>query len=99
MARVEYRKVQEDVEGKLTEGFSLRIVYEDLTTAGRLEIGYSTFCDYVRGKGERLHSRPKKQAPVSAPKPTSRPSFRPSKEEDSGDRFVHERNVDLKDLI
>jgi hypothetical protein len=76
MAQVEYRKVQEDVEGKLTEGFSLRIVYEDLTTVGRLEIGYSTFCDYVRGKGERLHSRPKKKAPISAPKPPSRPFFK-----------------------
>ncbi len=56
-ARVEYRAVQGEVENKLAEGYSIRIVYEQLTVAGRLTIGYSSFCDYVRGKGERRHVR------------------------------------------
>jgi hypothetical protein len=95
LAKVAYRKVQAEVEGKLAEGFSLRIVYEDLTAAGRLDIGYSTFCDYVRGQGERLHKKPQKQ--VSAP--FSKPAPRPSAAAEKTSAFVHDRHVDLKDLV
>lgn len=53
--RAEYRVIQEEVEKKLDEGYSKRMVYDQLAAAGRLTMSYSSFCDYARGRGERLH--------------------------------------------
>jgi hypothetical protein len=99
LAKVAYRKVREEVERKLAEGFSLRIVYEDLTAAGRLDIGYSTFCDYVRGQGERLHKRPSKPTSAAPSRTPSRPAPKPPAPEEKPSAFIHDRHVDLKKLV
>lgn len=64
-ARVEYRAVQAEVEGKLAAGHSRRMIHEALVEAGKMTIGYAAFCDYVRGKGERKHGKKKRLSQVS----------------------------------
>lgn len=58
-ARIEFRAVQQEVEARLEQGYSLAAVYEELRKAGRLTMAYTTFCDYVRGGGRRAHGQPK----------------------------------------
>lgn len=65
-ARIEFRAVQALVEQKLAEGYSLKLIYEELAETGKLTMGYTSFCDYVRGKGARRHGKDKnvpKQTP------------------------------------
>lgn len=96
MARVEYRQHQERIEKRLAEGYSQRLVYDELTREGLLSMSYSAFCDYVRGGGQRLHGRPKKgrgKLPAARSSPTS--AAKPGK----SDHFFHDKDVDLKDLI
>ena len=57
-AKVQYRAVQALVEEKRAEGYSLMLIYEALSKDGQLTMSYSTFCDYVRGGGIRLHRNP-----------------------------------------
>ena len=45
-ARIEFRACKKEVE-------------EKIAAAGKLSISYSAFCDYVRGEGQRIHSRRK----------------------------------------
>jgi hypothetical protein len=59
-ARIEYRAVQTLVEQKLAEGYSIRLIFEELTEAGRLTMTYTSLCDYIRGKGSRQHGALKK---------------------------------------
>ena len=56
-ARVKYRAVQKEVTEKLASGYSNIMIYEELAASGRLTVSYSAFCDYVRGEGNRIHSR------------------------------------------
>lgn len=67
-ARTEYRAAQSDIEARLEQGYSVKIIYEELSKAGRLTMAYPTFCDYVRGGGARLHRRRNKT--VTAPDPS-----------------------------
>lgn len=98
MARVEYRQHQERIEKRLAEGYSQKLVYDELTRDGLLSMSYSAFCDYVRGGGQRLHSRPKKGR---GKLPTARSSAAPTAtaKPDKSDHFFHDKDVDLKDLI
>jgi len=57
-ARIQYRAVQALVEQKRAEGYSLILIYEVLLENGYLTMSYSSFCDYVRGGGARLHKKP-----------------------------------------
>lgn len=61
-ARVEYRAAQADIESGLEQGYSIKVIYEELLKAGRLTMAYKTFCDYVRGGGNRVHGK-KKEPP------------------------------------
>jgi len=61
-ARIEFRACKKEVEEKMAAGFSNIMIYEELAAAGRLTVSYSAFCDYVRGEGQRLHSRRRKSA-------------------------------------
>ena len=61
-ARIEYRACQKEVEEKAAAGYSNIMIYEELAAAGRLTISYSAFCDYVRGEGQRIHSRRRRKA-------------------------------------
>lgn len=99
--RVEYRAVQDEVEKRLAAGHSIHAVYEQLAQSGHLTICYSAFCDYVRGKGERCHKQKNKaqtSPPPQRPMFTHQSSVKKS-EPDHSSGFVHERNVDLKELI
>ncbi|UQZ88886.1 hypothetical protein C4J81_06620 [Deltaproteobacteria bacterium Smac51] len=93
MARVEYRSLQPEIEKRLAEGYCMRFVFDEMTRDGRLTMGYTTFCDYVRGGGHRLHSRkkPGRLQPQSAGRP-ARPANRL-------EPFVHDKDVELKDLV
>lgn len=86
--RVEYRAVQKEVEDKLTAGHRVRPIYEELRQAGRISISYSTFCAYVRGRGERRPGREKSRP--AWPKPTLGPPERRG--------FHHEKMADLEEL-
>ena len=56
-AKIEFIAVQDLVEQKRAEGYSIKLIYEALSKAGYISMGYTTFCDYLRGKGERLHGK------------------------------------------
>lgn len=60
-ARVEYLACREDVEALFAQGYSVRLAYEQMQEQGRVTCSYSAFCDYVRGKGTRLHAKKKQQ--------------------------------------
>lgn len=81
-ARIEYRAVQALVERKLAEGFTVKLIHENLTADGSLTMGYKTFCDYVRGGGKRLHGR-KKDAQKKTPNQT-----KASSASSSSDKFA-----------
>jgi len=71
-ARIEYLAVRSLVEEKRAEGYSIKLIYEELFGAGRVTMGYTSFCDYLRGKGERQHGAKKtdqKQGKASSPAP------------------------------
>lgn len=59
-AKVEYLASKELIENRLKAGYTVRMIYEELTEGGKLSISYSAFCDYVRGGGVRQHGRKKK---------------------------------------
>ena len=65
-ARNQYRAVQALVEQKRAEGYSLILIYETLSENGHLTMSYSSFCDYARGGGTRLHKKPDEIAKVNA---------------------------------
>lgn len=88
--RIEYRAVQAEVEAKLAAGFRVRPIYVELRKAGKISISYSTFCSYVRGKGERKDGRHKKRM-ISQGR---RPEFTPVKPRG----FHHDNVADLDEL-
>ena len=90
-SRVEYRAVQKEVEEKLAAGFRIRQIYEELTQAGKITISYTSFCDYVRGQGERQHSR-KKQRHAAV-----KQTIEPARKVNQG-AFHHEKMADLDEL-
>lgn len=95
-ARVEYYAVQEEVEKKLAAGHRILPIYEELAAAGRLTISYSSFCAYVRGKGQRVNGR--KKAPAEKPPFRPQPANPAMKVIERGG-FHHDPNVDLDELV
>jgi len=100
-ARMEFATVQSDVEDMQKRGFSVKIMHEVFTKEGRLTMAYQTFCDYVRGGGQRLHGR-KKDSPKQPPNankasatPAASKRFAPA---DKSEPFRVER-IPLEDLI
>jgi hypothetical protein len=98
MARVEYRAVQKEAEAMAVQGYCMKHIYDHLHGSGRVTMGLTTFCDYLKGEGERRHSRKKKGFKIT-PRPAAavEPSglARPDKKESA---FSHNPNVDLKEL-
>jgi len=78
-ARIEFRACKKEVEEKIAAGYSNIMIYEELASAGKLSISYSAFCDYVRGEGQRIHSRRKsalerlRKRGSNLPKPAAKP--------------------------
>ena len=98
MARVEYRAVQKEAETMAEQGYCMKHIYDHFHDPGRITMGLTTFCDYLKGQGERRHSRKKKVfKPGPRSTPTTGPSgpARPDKRESA---FSHNPNVDLKEL-
>jgi len=100
-ARMEFATVKSDVESMRQRGYSVKIMHEVLTKDGRLTMAYQTFCDYVRGDGQRLHGRKKdslKQAPnanKASASPATSKKFAPA---DKSEPFRVER-IPLEELI
>ena len=100
-ARMEFATVKSDVEAMRQRGYSVKIMHEVLTGEGRLTMAYKTFCDYVRGGGQRLHGRkqdtrnqPPNANKASAP-PTASKKFAPA---DKAEPFRVEK-LTLEDLV
>lgn len=97
-SRIEYCAVQALVEQKLAAGFSIKLIFEELTDAGSLTMGYTTFCGYIRGQRER---RPGKKKDDSKPGLRQKPNQKESKPAagiDKSSSFKLEK-VRLEDLI
>ncbi len=94
-ARVEYRAVQKEVEQKVADGYRAKAIHAALVKAGRLTISYTSFCDYLRGNGERSHGGKKKSSLAVVKKSPSRSESGTAK----SSSFVHDRNVDLSELV
>jgi hypothetical protein len=60
---VQFLAAQAEIEDMLAKGYSVQMVYEHLQEQGRCACSYSTFCDYARGKGKRMHSSKKAGTP------------------------------------
>ena len=100
-ARMEFSTVQSDVEAMRQRGYSVKIMHEVLTREGRLTMAYKTFCDYVRGGGQRLHGRKKdaqKQAPSANKASSAPPASKKFAPADKSEPFKVER-LSLEDLI
>ena len=98
MARVEYRAVQKEAKEMAGQGYCMKHIYDHFHGSGRITMGLTTFCDYLKGEGERRHSRKKKGfkiTPRSAPSDEPISPARPAKNESA---FSHNPNVDLKEL-
>ena len=104
-ARVEFLAVQMDVAKMMIEGHRIKAIFERMSKDGRITVSYTTFCDYVRGGGNRLRRADQRrnqaalatarlpQSPVNAPRRTV--VARPDKKEP----FSHDKDVDIKDLV
>ena len=105
MARVEYRAVKSEVDAQVAQGYSMKYIYSQLHDAGRITMGLTTFCDYIKGEGERQHSRKKKGVRLAAARSNSVPQSNPIRSDkpgpgpgSGGAGFSHNPNVDLKEL-
>jgi hypothetical protein len=100
-ARIEFRAVQALVEQRLAEGYSIKLIFEELAEAGRLTMGYTSFCDYIRGGGVRRHGPDKnaqKKPPTSNRGASSGAAPKKLVPADKSEPFKIER-VPLEDLI
>ncbi|UQZ88461.1 conjugal transfer protein TraK [Deltaproteobacteria bacterium Smac51] len=71
-ARIEYRAVKTFVEQRLEEGYSLKLIFEELTESGQVTMSYTAFCDYVRGCGSRVHGKKKAKSALKKMKPAGK---------------------------
>ena len=94
-ARVEYRAVRKEVEEKIAEGYRAKQIHLALVKAGRLTISYTSFCDYLRGNGDRRHGGKKNPPPAEVRKSPPKPDSTATK----SSTFVHDRKVDLSELV
>ncbi len=94
-SRVEYRTVQKEVEDKIAAGFRIIEIHEELTQTGKITMCYASFCEYVRGKGNRLHSRKKSTPPPQPQLPSTGPTIGRAEKQPG---FYHERIANLDEL-
>jgi len=104
-ARVEFLAVQAEVAKLMAEGYRIKAIFERLSGDGRLTVCYTTFCDYIRGGGERVRKKgqvsrqpagqaiPSQHSSVGATRRTV--VARPEKKEP----FSHDKDVDIKELV
>ena len=80
------------------QGYCMKHMYDHLHGSGRITMGLTTFCDYLKGEGERRHSRKKKVLKIGTrPAPAAGPTS-PARTGKNESAFTHNPNVDLKEL-
>ena len=104
-ARVEFLAVQGEVTRLMAEGYRIKAIFDRLSGEGRITICYTTFCDYIRGGGERIRkkaqtwSQPGNQA-AQPPRSPAKPSRTPVVARlEKNAPFSHDKDVDIKDLV
>lgn len=104
-ARVEFRAVQDEVVRLMAEGYRIKAIFDRLSGEGRLTVCYTTFCDYIRGGGERIRKKAPAwnqlanqsvQSPRSPVKATRAPVVARL---EKNAPFSHDKDVDIKDLV
>lgn len=106
-ARVEFRAVQAEVTRLMAEGYRIKAIFDRLSGEGRLTVCYTTFCDYIRGGGERIRnkaqtwSQPSNQTvqPQRASSKSPRPGTPLVARLEKNAPFSHDKDVDIKDLV
>jgi hypothetical protein len=93
-ARIEYRANRKEIEERVAAGYSNIMIYEELAAIGKLTVSYSAFCDYIRGEGQRIHSRRRKSASGRMQKSGSN-TFKPAAKSEP---FFIDRSKTLEDL-
>ena len=104
-ARVEFRAVQAEVAKLMAEGYRIKAIFDRLSGERRITVCYTTFCDYIRGGGERI--RKKAQTWSQPASPAAQPSRSPAKSSkapvvarlEKNAPFSHDKDVDIKDLV
>ena len=80
MARVEFLCCTKSIEAMLQQGFSKRLIYEDLKEKGRISMAYVTFCKLIAKAMnselavQSLRPAPKPVTPPPPPSPAARPA-------------------------
>lgn len=97
-ARIQYRAVQQKVESMVEQGYSLKLVFEELSEDGSVSMSYTTFCDYVRGKGVRKHGRKKTAGKPGSKTNSNQSASKPPSKIDKSTPFSVEK-ARLEDLI
>lgn len=100
-ARVEYLAIKSTVDQMLERGHRVKSIFEEMTRAGRITISYTSFCEYVRGGGQRprkseRHNKIQKR-PTVPPRPPVRSKSNTSVAPDGP--FVHDKDIDISELV
>lgn len=100
-ARVEYLAVKATVDQMLAQGHRVKSIFEEMTRTGRITISYTSFCDYVRGGGQRFRKseghRKNPKRPTTPPRPPARVGSSPSIAPDGP--FVFDKDIDISELV
>ena len=66
--RIEFRRAKADIQAALEEGWSGRMIWEQLRDEGRIRFGHSAFAKYVRTE---IQGKPALGTPRSTSKPSA----------------------------
>lgn len=97
-ARMQFRAIKTLVEQKIEQGYSIKLLFEELTEAGNISMAYTTFCDYIRGKGDRQHGKKKAGSKPGINRPSNQAASKPAVKIDKSTPFAVEK-ARLEDLI
>lgn len=101
--RMEYHAAQSDIEAMRERGCSVKMIYEELTKAGRLTIAYSIFCSYVCGAGKLVHGKkndiPKQPLNSGLPQSRQLPATQKKYERPENSSAYIRDKTPLEDLI
>lgn len=90
-AKIEYLASEEIIFRMLSQGFSIRLIHEELTEKGIISMAYLTLCQFLR------NARKKAEPPV--PEVKKRIPSGPRLVVDSDDSFPDPRNMSAKDAF
>ena len=100
--RIEFLRAKDDIQAALDEGWSGRMIWEQLRAEGRIRFGHTAFAKYVRTliQGKPALGTPRKPSKQVAPAPAAQtgevantaPAPRPK-------RFFHNPSPKLEDYV